>query len=107
MAAIDLTESDNGRTIRARVGDSIALRLPEVAGSGYTWSPISFDDKILELTGSTTEPAGALGGSGLHDFTFRAASPGTTSLQLAYRRSWEASTGQEQSFSVTIEVAVG
>ena len=34
-----LTQRDDGRTIELRVGDRLALELPQIAGTGFGWAP--------------------------------------------------------------------
>jgi predicted secreted protein len=104
MAEIDLSESDNGRSIRVRPGDAIVLRLGQVAGAGYAWIPVSTADELLTLTASASTPT-ALGGGKESVLTFKAMRPGTGTIELAYRRPWEPPTAAEKRFR--LDVAVG
>ena len=56
--AIDLTEHDDGGRIQARVGDMLEVRLPEIASSGYRWSPEDLDTSLFELNESGADGPG-------------------------------------------------
>ena len=44
---VTLTELDDGRTIEATVGDTIELRLPENATTGYRWAFDGLDEHVV------------------------------------------------------------
>ena len=59
---ITLTERDDNSRIQARVGDTLEVRLPEIASAGYRWSPDDLNANMFELKDAGAEyPAG--GGS--------------------------------------------
>src|SRR6185295_9956236 len=46
-AAATLTELDDGRTIEAKVGDTIELVLSENASTGYRWAFDGVDEQVV------------------------------------------------------------
>ena len=94
-----LTESDSGRTLDLRVGDTIVVALAANKSTGYEWYPLhgAGDVHILAEKGDryvfdpdpydVRKPAA--GQSGSHYFTYRVIGPGICGIALEYKRSWE------------------
>jgi inhibitor of cysteine peptidase len=104
MAEIELTEDDDGRTIKLRPGDVIVLRLAEVAGAGYSWQPQGSGEGVLTQTASSVLSASELGGASQRVLRFEAAGPGRAAVELAYRRPWETPSAAERRFRLQVEV---
>jgi predicted secreted protein len=51
-AVVSLTEHANGKTVHARVGDTIALRLPANATTGYFWTFTPTGGRVLHVVSS-------------------------------------------------------
>ena len=85
-ADVQLTETDNGKTLIAEVGQKVVVTLASNASTGFYWLLAALDQTILEPTGQEyLEPVLDLpgaGGSERWEFTARAA--GSTKLRLAY-----------------------
>ena len=111
-ATISASKGDDGRTIEARVGDSVVLTLEENLSAGYRWDTvIGADPAVMKLTANNATPnngapsgAPVAGQPGTHDWTLRAVGPGTTSLRLEYHRPWETNPPAE-TFTLVVHVA--
>ncbi len=91
MSNVLITEADRGRTINARCGDTITVRLEENATTGHKWQLENLDPSILALQGARFSPpcTAAAGAAGTHTFTFQANSPGSVTLEFKYLQPWE------------------
>jgi hypothetical protein len=62
---ITLTEHDDGASIRARVGDTIEIHLPENATTRYRSELDELDERVFDLTEAGTDyPSKAIGSGG-------------------------------------------
>ena len=85
-----LAEADNDRTVDLRVGETVRVRLPENATTGYRWTIDRLDDEVVEAVGSEPDyAAGSIGSGGAVTFTFRAKKPGTGDIALKHWRHFE------------------
>jgi inhibitor of cysteine peptidase len=85
-----LTETDNGRTVDLRVGESVRLILPENATTGYRWTVDHFDREVVDPAGSEPHYAGgAVGSAGQVAFDFKAKKAGSGEVALKYWRHFE------------------
>ena len=84
-----LTLADDGGAVELAPGETLAIRLPENAATGYRWTADDLDPHRLELLPEQPRRAGAAVGSGGEiAFLVRALAPGTTTLSLSNRREW-------------------
>ncbi len=94
-----LTESDSGRTLDLRVGDTIMVALCANRTTGYDWYPRhgAGNVQILAEKGERyrVDPdpydvkKPVAGGEGTHYFSYRVIGPGICGIALDYKRSWE------------------
>jgi predicted secreted protein len=93
---INVNEAHNGQTVTV-VGDQVlVVDLEGNPTTGYSWAVLAVDGSILRQVGETEfEPyyPERIGSPGRQTLRFRATGEGTTTLSLAYRRSWEAAPG--------------
>ena len=92
--------TDASQTIDAKVGQEFVIALESNPTTGYGWQ-VQSDDSLLELVNSEFEsgaPADSqiVGAGGEEKFTFKALTKGETVVTLVYKRSWEETTGQEE-----------
>lgn len=101
MTRIHLDQTDNNKTTRAKVGDTITITLYEMP-TGHTWNLSSFTPEALSSHGVTrtqtpqpsSQPLGAAGGGGQRlDWEFKAKAPGRGSISLTYSRGSESEPG--------------
>ena len=95
-----VTYTDASQTIDAEVGQEFVIALESNPTTGYGWQ-VQSDDSFLELASSEFEsdaPADSqmVGAGGVERFTFKALAQGETVVTLVYKRSWEETTGQEE-----------
>ncbi len=85
-ATVKVGSSANGRTVRLRVGDTLALTLPGNASTGYHWNVTAIDRKVLtpEPTTYASSKPGLPGAPGTWTLHFRAIRAGKAKLGLAY-----------------------
>jgi inhibitor of cysteine peptidase len=108
-APVQLTAADVGRHIGLRLGQEIEVRLEANPTTGYRWQMVHEAPAVLDfLVAETYAPAPsaprAVGGGGTVTWRFRAARPGQDSLQLLYRRPWEADSAPARTFKCDITV---
>lgn len=102
--------SIDGRSEVVKRGDTIAVHLDANPTTGYRW-------ELMRLAGSSITQVGLpdyqpetsagvpkVGAPGHTTFRFRAMQPGTSSVDLAYRRPWEADVAPAK--TVRFEIAV-
>jgi predicted secreted protein len=103
-----VTEKDNGKTVKAAVGEQIIVRLASNPTTGYQWRIGKLEPAHLKPIGeSHYEPPDShlVGAGGTEVFTFTTLKPGKTRLRLEYVRSWE--NKPIKTFKVTIATGRG
>jgi inhibitor of cysteine peptidase len=95
-----VTYTDASQTIDAKAGQEFIIALESNPTTGYGWQ-VQSDDNFLKLVNSEFEsgaPADSqmVGVGGVERFTFKALAQGETAVTLVYKRSWEETTGQEE-----------
>ena len=108
MSEILITQSDQGRTVAAKQGDVIVIRLDENLTTGYAWEIGMIESSMFELLDSdysqTPTPGAIIGGGGTRTFRFRVKSSGSGQIQLGLRRSWESVDSAIEHFEANIRV---
>lgn len=103
QSSVVLTELDAGKTIEARVGDRIELRLRENASTGYRWSFEDLDETILQASeGAFTASTEAVGSGGDVRWILQARAPGTAQVKLKLWRRWEGDRSVQKRFAATL-----
>jgi inhibitor of cysteine peptidase len=100
-----LSLGDDGGRIEIRVGETLSVRLPENATTGYRWEADEIDPQVLALL--PDEPGyrdSALGSGGEVTFRARAVAPGETDFALVNRRPWEEESSAIGRFRVSVTV---
>ena len=104
-----LTEADNGKTIKVKVGDLVVITLKGNPTTGFSWRTAKLDGKAIEQAGdpkytTNRHRPGMVGVGGTFVFKFKAAKSGKTEVNLEYVRPWEKDKKPVKTFSATIEV---
>jgi len=90
MAEVVVSEGHNGGVVRARIGDTVTLKVAEIPTTGFRWELASLDSQFLALTRDEFQPTSeGVGGGGLRVFHFLAKKPGSAGVELRLVRSWE------------------
>jgi inhibitor of cysteine peptidase len=98
-------ETAHGSDVGVSAGEEFELSLPETPTAGYRWTLKSSGEPACALLDESFHPAaGKVGGSGTHSWRFRAAAPGTCSLGLEYKRSWESGSEPARTFTLKVRV---
>jgi inhibitor of cysteine peptidase len=105
---ITVTETKNGKTITARVGDTVDVRLGGNPTTGYEWQAVLYS-KSLPIADSQYIPDTpvTIGSGGTYSFVFQPnalAAGGKHTAKFAYYRSWEGPEAAIRTFSITIKV---
>jgi inhibitor of cysteine peptidase len=104
-AAVELIESDDGKTVEVQAGDMLVVRLHENPSTGFRWQIEEPDSKILRLRGSDFVPqSAAVGSGGDEQWTFEALAPGQTQLGFKLWRHWEGEKSVQKRFAVSLAV---
>jgi inhibitor of cysteine peptidase len=102
---LSLVETDNGRTIDVRLGETVQITLPENATTGFRWAIDHYDEDTLEAL--ATDPhysAKAVGSGGEVAFSFRAKKIGSGEIVLKHWRQWEGDASVTARFRVQVHV---
>ena len=93
-------------TVELNVGDQLAVMLKGNPTTGYLWETHAVDGAVLQPVGEAdfSPDSEAMGAGGQVTLHFIALSPGQTTLQLVYHRSWEKDTPPAQTFEVDVTV---
>ena len=107
VAAVILTEENDGETITLKVGQAVHLLLTGNPTTGYMWEVQEVDEAVLHMADVPEYDASsdALGSGGAFDFLFTATAPGETELTLIYYRSFEKDVPPKRTFSVNVVIA--
>ena len=104
-AMLSLVETDNGRTVDIRRGETVQVSLPENATTGYRWAIDRCDEEFIEVL--ATEPhytARGRGAGGEVAFTFHGKKIGTGEIVLKHWRHWEGDSSVTSRFRIRLRV---
>jgi inhibitor of cysteine peptidase len=100
-----LTELDDGRTIEATVGDTIELRLPENATTGYRWAFDGLDEHVVRADeGELIGKLGRVGSGGDVRWRLTLLTAATTAVKLKLWRRWEGDRSIQRRFAVRLTI---
>lgn len=108
-APLKLGAEASGSSIRLAPGQTLEISLAGNPTTGYSWTTEAGGDPVLRAAGEPTyapdtDGGTLVGGGGTYTFAYEGAGPGTTRIELAYRRAWETGVAPLERF--TLEVAV-
>ena len=92
------------------VGETLQVRLPYQAGTGYEWRLASdiTASPVIRLDRHDTEPTtsgASMPSARMFDqFTFRGAGPGQVTLTFVYARPWEKNVPPARQFDLDVQV---
>lgn len=110
IANLKLDASADGSTQQLKKGEVMAISLESNPSTGYSWFANISDTAVLVQMGEseyqtpleTSTPL--VGAPGTQIFYFQAASSGSASLTLEYKRGWETNVAPEKTITMTINV---
>lgn len=103
---VSVTADDDGGSVALTVAEELEVVLPGNPTTGYNWYVTSIDPAVLATAGEPTfEPDSTLvGAAGLVHLSSTAVGEGSTTLELAYARSFENSPPDDTYF-LEVEVS--
>jgi inhibitor of cysteine peptidase len=104
---IDVSDPDDGGTVRLNQGDTLRVRLHATPGTGYSWTVGKIDAAMLAEAAPRkfVPPPKQIPGAVGHDvFEFRAAQAGRTTLKLDYLRPWEKGVAPARTFKLNVNI---
>jgi len=104
---VDISDPQAGGTVMVFAGDTLQVRLHSTPGTGYSWKVTQVNSAILALEAAPVfvpPPPGIPGAEGHTVFNFRAAAPGSSTLQLAYAGPAEKGAAPARTFSIGVTV---
>jgi inhibitor of cysteine peptidase len=107
LGAVDLTAGNNGASVEVTSGQVMNIKLESNVTTGYKWTLVDEPQPaIVRLLSSRYDApvAGGVGAGGNEVWQFQAVGRGTTSLKLAYARSFEPNNPPAKEFALTINV---
>ena len=103
---VTFTDADNGKTEKITQGTTFAVELPENPTTGYQWNATVSQGLSLvsDAYKENAHAEGMVGVGGVHTWVIRANDTGSQKFSAIYKRSWEATTGNETTFVVNADV---
>jgi predicted secreted protein len=105
---ISITAKENGRTVKAAVGNLIRITLESNPSTGFNWElrDFEFGAAIFYSSDLVARQAGNVlfGAPGDTVITLQAVKPGRQNITLVYRRQWEPPDQVAATFTFTLEV---
>ena len=104
---IEVTSTDNGKTLNVKAGEQIEVVLDGNPSTGFTWEATDLDASMIQQVGEAgfkSGNPGLVGAGGILTLKFRILKPGTTSLTLVYHRPWEVDVKPLRSFTIMLIV---
>jgi inhibitor of cysteine peptidase len=103
-----LTEADDGETVRLKVGETFTVALPGNPSTGFSWNGAA-DPEVVVLASepefeSDAADDNVVGAGGTVTMTYEAVEVGEAELKLEYSRAWE-SVQPERTFTVKVVVS--
>lgn len=96
---LSISETENGRIVDIRRGESIRISLPEHASGGHPWAIDHYNKSILEPV--ATEPQQAVG---MAAFVFKGKKTGSGEVTLKHWRQREGDASVTNRFHIRLHV---
>ena len=104
---INISESDAGKTIELKKGNTLVVSLGGNVTTGFNWEmDLSTAPAFLQQIGNpeVTPASGAMGAPGTIVLKFSAVQAGQAPLKLIYHRAWEKGVPPAKTYEVTVVV---
>ncbi len=105
-----ITESDDGKNISLKNGETFYLRLKENPTTGYSWE-LNLSQGLNNVSDNYYPPESSndnkqplVGAGGVHVWELKAVTEGSQQVKGIYKRPWENITGTEDNFTLNVEV---
>jgi inhibitor of cysteine peptidase len=107
QSVVRVKQEDNGKTIHAKIGQSVEIVLSGNPTTGYSWTVSDIEGKALKQAGKVVYKAGEPqkpGSGGTFSAHLDAVTSGNSNVKMIYVRPWEKSAQPARMFSVSVEV---
>jgi inhibitor of cysteine peptidase len=103
---VKLDAGDDGSQVELKAGQTLVVSLEGNPTTGYTWEAAELDEQVLRQLGEAefNPESDAIGAGGVQTLRFETVNSGQTTLNLVYRRPWEADEEPTETFSVQVVV---
>ncbi|PWR72201.1 protease inhibitor I42 family protein [Methanospirillum lacunae] len=102
----DYTADVNTTNLTMKVNQTVSVSLKENPTTGFEWN--ATNSTGLEIVNSTHNqdkaPEGMVGVGGVHTWILKAVEVGNQTFDAVYMRSWEPTTGKEDSYALNVTV---
>jgi inhibitor of cysteine peptidase len=102
----DYTADVNTTTLTMKVNQTVRVSLKENPTTGFEWN--TTNSTGLEVVNSNqtqdTAPEGMVGVGGVHTWILKAVEAGNQTFDAVYKRSWEPTTGKEDTYALNVTV---
>ena len=96
IRVVRLRSGEDGREVRAELGDGVVVEVPEAPSSGFVWEVASVAPGVALVGDEFRAPEErALGGRGWHRFLLRVDAAGQQQVRLDLRRPWRSGPAAE------------
>lgn len=97
-------QTDTSKTITVKPGETIKIQLDENPTTGYSWA-FNVTPGLTIAEDKYHEPdSGLMGAGGVHEWQIKATGAGSQQVSAVYKRSWEPTTGNEDTFVLNIRI---
>jgi predicted secreted protein len=102
-ANMHFNERDDGREIQVSAGQTFEISLTETRTTGFRWIITSSGEPVCRVVkDSSDNPSTTPGQSGTHQWNFTVDTPGTATIELAYRRQWHDKSPPARTYTLRI-----
>jgi predicted secreted protein/putative hemolysin len=103
---VTFTQADNNSTVQVAQAAKFAVRLAENPTTGYSWNMTPGRGIALVSTDyqENSHPAGMVGVGGNRTWILQADETGIQTIRGIYKQPWMATTGNETTYSLTVNV---
>lgn len=103
---IEAGESENGKQVELRLGQTLRITLSEAPTTGYRWYVRQSTQPVILLVrdGTVSSPPQRAGGTVKRQWDFHAQEVGMASVELEYSRVWERHALPAREFSLSVHV---
>lgn len=105
-----ISETDNGKNISLKNGETFYLKLKENPTTGYSWE-LNLSQGLSKISDNYYPPESSkdnkqpiVGAGGVHMWDIKAVTEGNQQVKGIYKRPWENITGTEDTFTLNVEV---
>jgi inhibitor of cysteine peptidase len=104
-----LGKDASGGSAELKVDQLLDVKLDGNPTTGYSWEVKTSGEPVVRLQGEpvyaqTSTGSTIVGSGGTFTFTFVGAKPGTSTIELVYRRPWETDTPPLETFVLEVTV---